>query len=249
MPSADRDEDANGNAIWAIRNTTRVNHSFTVLKGSQDLYTVHGHCAYVAVGRDVIELILNAEPPYFNRIKIGHRPTGIEVHSYGRRIALRVFYEAKEGGFVAIYRKDKNRNWWLNTVAEVEGHQDVHDVTSRSEIVNGEFVTVSPDLHYFCYIEAVLPGISCVNVEHAITEQTTQNYTGTGIVVLPNTNSVMCSSYANCPAMESLNEFLGVMTQTCELYCENVTMIFNMSTLQNTANITRVCNNMHDCEL
>ena len=215
------------------RNASRINHSFTELISSQKLYVVLGHCAYVAIGQEVIELILNAEPPYIvNRIQIGHKPTQIEAHGFGRMITLKVYYEDEDNSFKATYHKDKNRNWRLNT----EGHQEVHDVTSRRKIITGEFVTVSSVLHYFCYIEAMQFGISCVHVEHAIAQQTIQNYTGTGIKVLPNTDSIMCSSYANCPVMHSQNGILVVIIRNCELNCETVSMIFNMSTLDNTAN-------------
>ena len=136
----------------------------------------------MAIGQEVIELILNAEPPYFvNCIKIGHKPTQVEARGLGRMVTLKVEYEDEDNSFKATYHKDKNRNWRLNTVTVTEGHQEVHDVTSRQKIITGEFITVSSVLHYFCYIEAMQFGISCVHVEHAIAQQMTQNYTGTGI--------------------------------------------------------------------
>ena len=213
-----------------------INHNFSELLSSKNVYAVYNHCAYVAVGQDIIELMLDAEMPYFDRIRIGHMPTQVQPYKHlGRCTSLNVHYEKEGRGFVAIYRKCNNGSWRIKTVRKESRYEHFHDVTSRTKIICGEFVTVSPTLHHFCYIEAMEFGISCINVERAMLPN---NDSDTGLMVLPNTWSVVCSSYDQCPVMWSHNDLLVAKVQLCEQDCEGIVMLFDMSTLENIANIT-----------
>ena len=365
--------------------------SFQELAGSQYVYTVYRHHAYVAVGHNVIELLLNAEAPNFHRISVGHSPIQVEVRDFGGETYLYVLYEQNDRGYVAAYRKNSNRDWskygqrnllvyspqwfdlsrmsnivfftaddWLysyqvmyvavavgyriyfkeildefeftvnipkpcdhivsinfnenkqtlfvvctnvtfyfnyleyqiyesslwnrtgqtyfsqdgriaaiatnhsgdmTTVTihglhfeEVENEQEkvyefqhFHHVASRSLIIQGEFVTVSSTRHYFCYIEALEFGILCINVEQAIQNVRNDGILNDAMVVLPNTHSVACSAYTDCPIMYSHHSLLVAQIQVCDnnIECETIVMLFNMSTLENIANLTGVSLDMH----
>ena len=144
-------------------------------------------------------------------------------------------YEEEGCGFVEIYRKCNNGSWRIKTVQKESRYEHFHDVAFRTKIICGEFVTVSPTLHYFCYIEAMEFGISCINVERAMLSNSDSD---TGLMVLPSTLSVVCSSYDQCPVMWSHNDLLVAKVQLCEQDCEGIVMFFDMSTLENIANIT-----------
>ena len=64
-------------------------------------------------------------------------------------------------------------------------------------------------------------------------------------LVLPNTHALICSSYAECPVMYSHKGLFVVQVLICDSDCESVVMMFNMSTLENIANITGVSIDMH----
>ena len=103
-------------------------------------------------------------------------------------MTLKVYYVFEDNCRFAIYRKSGIKNWRKIPVTKVETHHQIHDVTSRSKIINGEFVTISPVQHYFCYIETLQLDTSCISVEQAIVQSITQNFTGIEIVnvFLPN---------------------------------------------------------------
>lgn len=358
--------------------------------GSKYVYTVHHHHAYIAVGHDVIELLLNSDTPNYHRLSVGHSPIQLIARDFGDETYLYVLYEENNRGYVAAYRKYSNKNWrkyrqqdllvyspeqfdlsrmsnilffnaddwhysykvtyvavgvgyriyfkeildefnfnvnipkpcdeiisinfneikqtlfvvcsnvtfyfsyvdyqiyesslWnrtgqthfskdgriaaiatnhsgdMTTVTvhglhfeEVEikeekvyEFQHFHHVASRSLIVQGEFVTVSNTLHYFCYIEALEFGILCINVEQALMNVRNEGILNGVTTILPNTHSVICSSYADCPVMYSHHDLFVVQAQVCERQdCERLVMLFNMSTQENIANISGVSLDMY----
>ena len=357
----------------------------------QYIYTVHHHHAYIAVGQDVIVLLLNSGTPNFHRIRIGHNPIQLVARDFGHETYLFVLYESNNRGRVAAYRKYSNRNWgkhgqhdmlvyspeWFDTskmsnvlffsaddwhysykvtyVAVAVGYtiffkellddfdfninipepcdrvlsinfnenkqtlfvvctnvtyyfsyidyqiyesslwnrtgltyfsQDgriaaiatnhsgdmttvtvhglhfepvidrdervyqfyhFHHVASRSLIIQGVFVTVSNSLHYYCYIELLEFGIVCIDVEQALQNVRNEGILDDATLVLPNTHSVMCSSYSACPVMYTHKDLFVVQLQVCEQdrACKSIVMLFNMSSLENIANITGVHPDMH----
>ena len=122
-----------------------------------------------------------------------------------------------------------------------------HHVASRSLIIRGQFISASSTLHYFCYIEQLEFGIVCINVEQALMNIRTEGVLVDATVILPNTRSVMCSSSADCPVMYSHKDFFAVQVQHCEqdASCESIVMLFNMSSLENIANITGASLDVH----
>lgn len=361
-----------------------------IVPESKYVYTVHRHHAYIAIGHDVIELLLNADTPNYHRINVGHSPIQLVARDFGDETYLYVLYEENSRGYVAAYRKYSNKNWrkyrqqdllvyspeqfnssqmsnilffnaddwhysykvtfvavgigyriyfkeildefsfninipkpcdnvisinfneikqtmfvvcsnvtfyfsyvdyqiyesslWnrtgqthfskdgriaaittnhsgdMTTVTvhglhfeEVEikeekvyEFQHFHHVASRSLIVQEKFVTVSNSLHYFCYIEALEFGILCINVEQALMNVRNEGILNGVTTILPNTHSVFCSSYANCPVMYSHHDLLVVQVQVCEHQdCERQVMLFNMSTQENIANISGVSLDMY----
>lgn len=383
---ASTDTDANSSPFLLPDESSGMeNESF---QGSYT-YDVHHHHTYIAIGQDVIELLLNTDAPNFHRIHIGHTPIQVVARDFGHETYLYVLYEENNRGYVAAYRKYNNRDWrkygqnnllvyspqWFNlsrmsnvlffsandwhhsykvtyvavavgyriyfkevldnfdfsinipkpcdeivsikfneikqtlfvvctnvtfyfsyleyqiyesslwnrtgqtyfsqdgriaaimtnhsgdmTTVTIHGlhfdevqnkdeklyqFQHFHHVASRSLIIRGEFITVSNTLHYFCYIEKLEFGIICINVEQALMNVRSQGILNDATLVLPNTHSIACSSYADCPVMYSHHSLFVVQIQTCEQDCESVVMLFNMSTLENTANITGVSLDMH----
>jgi hypothetical protein len=121
--------------------------------------------------------------------------------------------------------------------------QHFHHVASRSLIIHGEFVTASKNLHYYCYIEQMESGIVCINVERALVNVRNEGIINDATLVLPNTHAVLCPSTKECPVMYSHSEILVVQVRVCEQDTECVVglaMIFNMSSLENIANLTHV---------
>ena len=215
-------------------------HNFKELSGSQHLYTEYNHLVYVAIGEDVVELILNGETPHFNRILVGHPPTEIYVNTSGSRTYLKVHYEENSHSFVSTYRMGKysnNTRAWKMIRREKINEIQQHDVTSRSEIISGAFVTVSTSLHYFCYAEQLQSVISCINVELAVLSNII-NGTWREPEILPGSSSLTCSSDANCPILCSYQRFLVAKAEICEEErCTNTTFLFDLSTLENPTHI------------
>ena len=120
--------------------------------------------------------------------------------------------------------------------------QHFHHVASRSLIIHGEFVTASKNLHYYCYIEQMESGIVCINVELALVNVRNEGIINDATLVLPNTHAVLCPSTKECPVMYSHDEMLVVEVRVCEqgTGCVGLAMIFNMSSLENIANLTHV---------
>ena len=358
--------------------------SLQELAGSEHIYTVHHHHAYIVVGQDIVELLLNPESPNFHHIHVDCTPIQIAVSDFGQETYLHVLYEREGGyGYVASYRKYNNRNWgkygqhnlliysprWFDvlqmsnviffkaddwdysysvmyvavaagytiyfkelldsfqfslnipepcenivslnfneqkqtlfvvctnvtfyfdynsykiyksslwnrtgvTYFSQDGHvaaiatnhsgemttltmhgllfnadmeqeeayqfQHFHHVASRSLIINGVFVTVSKTIHYFCYIELEEFGILCVDVEQAIMNVRNQGVVNNAMIVLPNTHSISCSSYAHCSVLYSHHSLLVAKVEICENDCHSKVMLFNMSTLENILNITGI---------
>ena len=125
---------------------------------------------------------------------------------------------------------------------EVYEFHHFHHVASRSLIIIGEFITVSKSRHYFCYIEVLEFGIVCVDVERALMSVRSEGVLHDATLILPNTHSVICASYARCPVMYSHKGLLVVQVESCDRdeECASLVMLFNMSSLQNIANITGV---------
>ena len=119
-----------------------------------------------------------------------------------------------------------------------------HHVASRSLIIRGEFITVSKSRHYFCYIEQLEFGILCIDVERALLNVRTEGVLNDATLILPNTHSISCTSYTHCPVMYSHKDLLVAQVKSCETNqdCVNLFMLFNMSSLQNIANITGIMN-------
>ena len=105
-------------------------------------------------------------------------------------------------------------------------------------IINGEFVTVTKTQHYFCYIELGEVGILCLNIEQALTNVNTQGIIKDAMMRLPNTHSVSCSSYSDCPVMYAHHSLLVAKAQTCEQECSTKVMLFNMSRIENIMNVS-----------
>lgn len=358
--------------------------------GSKYVYTIHHHHAYIAIGHDVIEILLNTDTPNYHRLSVGHSPIQLVARDFGEETYLYVLYEENDRGYVAAYRKYSNKDWrkyrqrdllvyspdwynlsqmsniiffnaddWHNTYKvtyvavgvgyriyfkeildesnfniiipkpcdyvksinfneikqtlfvvctnvtfyfsyvdyqfyesslwnrtgqthfskdgriaalltnhsgdmttvtvhglhfeEVEIKEEkvyqfehFHHVASRSLIVQGEFVTVSNSLHYFCYIEALEFGILCINVEQALMNVRNEGILNGVTLILPNTHSVICSSYADCPVMYSHHDLFVVQVQVCEQQnCKQLVMLFNMSTQENIANISGLSLDMY----
>ena len=196
-------------------------------------YAEHNHSVYVAIGEDIVELLLNEETPHLNHIiHIGHTPTEIYVNTSGSRTYLKVYYEENSHSFVATYRMRKynnNTRAWKMIRREKINEIQRHHVTSRSEIISGAFVTVSAALHYFCYVEQLQFGISCINVELAVLNNGTEPE-----IHLPNSSSLTCSSDTNCPILHSYQRSLVAKTEICDKErCTNTTLVFDLSTLEN----------------
>ena len=208
-------------------------HNFKELSSSQHLYTEHNHSVYVAIGEDIVELFLNGETPQLNLIRIGHTPTEIHVNTSGSKTYLKVHYEENSHSFAATYRMGKynnNTRAWKMIRREKINDIQRHHVTSRSEIISGAFVTVSAALHYFCYVEQLQFGISCINVELAVLN----NGTWSEPEILPDTSSLTCSSVANCPILRSYQRLLVAKAEICDKErCTNTTLVFDLSTLEN----------------
>ena len=117
-----------------------------------------------------------------------------------------------------------------------------HHVASRSLIIIGDFVTASKTLHYYCYIEQMQYGIVCISVERALQNVRNEGIINDATFILPNTHAVLCSSTKSCPVMYSHREILAVQVNVCEQdqECVNIAMFFNMSSLENFANVTDV---------
>jgi hypothetical protein len=169
--------------------------------------------------------------------------TGLTYFSQDGRIAAIATNHSGDMTTVTIHGlhfkevQDKNE--------KVYEFQHFHHVASRSLIILGEFITVSSTQHYYCYIEVLEFGIICIDVEQALMNQRQEGTLNGATLVLPNTHSLTCSSYANCPVMYSHNGLFVVQVMVCDHDCESVVMLFNMSTLENIANITGVSLDMH----
>ena len=204
-------------------------HNFREVSSSQHLYTEHNHSVYVAIGEDIVELILNGKTPQLYRICIGHTLTKIYVNTSGSRTYLTIHYEENSCSFAATYRMGKyNRAWKMVRIEKINELQP-HDVTSRSDYISGAFVTVSTALHYFCFVEQLQFEISCMNVELAVLKS--NNGTGNETEILPDCSSLTCSSDANCPILCSYQRFLVVKAEICEEErCINTTLLFDLNT-------------------
>ena len=357
--------------------------SFGEIAGSQHVYTVHRHRAYVAIGRDVIVQLLNPDAPHYHRIPTGRNPLQLAVGEYGRETYLYVLYEENDRGYIATYRRYGVRRWgkqgqidllvynpqWfdLSRMSNViffeglrryhpyrvmyvayavgyrvyfkdildashfsiqipkpcenitsinfneriqalfvvcqnttfyfsysqyeiyrssiwsrAGHtyfsqdgsfaaiatnhsgdmttltvhslkftpvgsgnkvymfQHFHHVASRAQILNGVFVTPSKHQHYFCYVEQGEFGIFCVDVEQALSNVEKDGIINDAMILLPNTRSVSCASYNDCPIMYSHGDLMVVQVLACEEACQSKIMFFNMNRLENTLNLTNV---------
>ena len=207
-------------------------HNFKEVSSSQHLFTEYNHSVFVAIGEDVVELILNGETPQLNHICIGHPPTEIYVNISGSRTYLKVHYEENSHSFAATFRMIKynnNTRAWKMIKREKINEIQRHHVTSRSEIISGAFVTVSTALHYFCYVKPLQSEISCINVELAVLNNGTWSEPE---IHLP--TSLTCSSDTNCPILYSYQRSLVVKAEICEeKRCTNTTLAFDLSTLEN----------------
>ena len=150
------------------------------------------------------------------------------------------------GGMTTVTIHGLNFEPSLDRDERVYEFQHFHHVASRSLIIRGEFITVSRTIHYYCYIEQFEYGIVCINVERALSNVRSEGIINDATMILPNTRSVLCPSTNDCPVMYSHKEVFVVQVQVCEqgTQCGSLAMIFNMSSLENIANLTDVSLNM-----
>ena len=201
-------------------------HNFKELSSSQHLYTEYNHLVYVVIGKDIVELILNGETPQLNRICVEYTPREIR--------GSRSYLKENHHSFEATYPIVKYSKAWKIVIRKKLYKMQRHHVTSRSEIISGAFVTVSTALHYFCYVEQLQFGISCINVELAVLN----NGTWSEPEILRDSSSLICSSGANCPILCSYQRFLVAKAEICEEErCINTTLLFDLSTLENPTHI------------
>ena len=113
-------------------------------------------------------------------------------------------------------------------------------MASRTQILNGVFVTPSKHQHYFCYVKQGEFGIFCVDVEQALSNVEKDGIINDAKILLPNTRSVSCASYNDCPIMYSHGDLMVAQVLACEEACQTKIMFFNMNRLENTLNLTNV---------
>ena len=159
-------------------------------------------------------------------------------------------YFSGEGNF-AVIATNRSGNMTMLTVHilkftpvrggnEVHMFQHFHHVASRALILNGVFVTPSKHQHYFCYVKQGEFGIICIDVERALSNFEKDGVIKDAVMLLPNTSSVSCASYSDCPIMYSRGDLLVAQVLACEEACQTKVMFFNMSCLKNTLNLTNV---------
>ena len=164
--------------------------------------------------------------------------TGLVSFAHDGRIAAIVTNHS--GGMTTVTIHGLNFQPSQDTNERVYEFQHFHHVASRSLIIHGEFVTPSRNLHYYCYIEQMEFGIVCINVERALVNVRNEGIVNDAALILPNTHAVLCPSTKECPLMYSHHEILVVQVRVCErdTACVTLAMIFNMSSLDNIANLT-----------
>ena len=166
---------------------------------------------------------MNTEPPQITRTSIGHRITQIDsaTGTSARKITLHVQYEEGNKLYSASFRKCVGGGWREIPRSQTAG-QRVYNRRSRTSVLCGELVTVSPSLHYFCFIEVLQSGLSCRNVDDIVCNDSSK------IIRLPNTTiSILPSSSTICDMSLSGN-YLLVTVDT-----QGERSIFDMLTLEN----------------
>ena len=143
------------------------------------------------------------------------------------------------GGNFAVIATNRSGDMTTLTVHSLK-FQHFHHVASRALILNGVFVTPSKHQHYFCYVEQGEFGIICIDVERALSNFEKDGVIKDAAMLLPNTSSVSCASYSDCPIMYSRGDLLVAQVLACEEACQTKVMFFNMSCLKNTLNLTNV---------
>ena len=166
--------------------------------------------------------------------------TGLTQFSHDGRIAA--IATNHSGGMTTVTIHGLHFEPVLDRDEEVYEFHHFHHVASRSLIIRGEFVTVFHNLHYYCYIEQMQYGIVCINVERALMNVRNEGIIDDATLILPNTHTVLCASTKDCPVMYSHKEVLVVQVRVCEhdQACVTLGMLFNMSSLENFANLTDV---------
>ena len=112
-------------------------------------------------------------------------------------------------------------------------------ISHTSRIIQSEFVTPNASTHYFCYVEnGSNSRINCLHVELGMQNQAIP---GIAIRQLPNTRGI-CGRPFYCRGLYAHHNLLAVNTQRCIIgdSCLNVLLMFDMSSLTNTWNISGI---------
>ena len=170
-----------------------VNHNFSeITRSRKALHEVYDDYAYVAIGCDIVELNMGPEPPQFNRIHVRGTIISFEVQTAGYKIGVK--YENENHIYETIYTKGRHGKWNSSLARTKLLNGTPSHIQPRSGITCAEFVTVTPEKHYFCYLEAMEPGIQCIDVEGSILNTgSPENH-----IILPNTDSLVYPSPVKC---------------------------------------------------
>ena len=147
-----------------VENQDVAQRNFTVLGGHHFPSFFQGF-AFIAVGEDIIELNMDAEPPTAERLRIGHKIVNITVTGEAEPM-LNVSIEKEDKTFLISYCKHETE--WQQVDEKFVKNQIPHIVNRRSGIVSGTFVTVSPTKHYFCHLGYMQLVVKCDIIEDCI---------------------------------------------------------------------------------